>query len=550
MHRQLFRLLFLLLPAAVLVSCSLIVDSELEGKPAPDAGAGDLSVPDASAPDANTPRITGENGNTGPFLIGEQISVPLSSEKRDQVTTLLIGSSLARATNCPGKLVGDRFVCQIGALTPGGDTSYQAAVPGPLVAESGDLQIRRLVLVAPFGATEVSLHDARTIKQVGSITLPGKLSAGPQGRVSTMGRFALFAFQDSIAGDAPTLALVDLVLRKAVSLGIKGDTVRQSSFEPRWGGSGGARLPLESKWLWAVDGTGKLYRVELPELPKTIADASPTPIDTGRGDVVRVIWAPDTGVSPPAKHLLGLARTGTEVFIYDPVTKTYGQADAGPASTSDPGAKPVDLTYIRRKDGDGELRAVVISVGAADGWADVYTFSGSTITRADIKQSSRLRLNFISQKPLLPVAVHAVPGTATALLSYTSYPETQYSFVYSFFNGVGVGAVAGSISCTAGLASLGLPANVGTPRRYLYASGDQLSVLSTASEDSTNYKGIIVAPFKVDLLQSAVHHRNEQRFYALTRTSIKQYSYVVGTKTDVVEQLKSPINGGGLAIQP
>lgn len=534
------RLLRLLLFAVVAptLSCSLIVDSQLEDKgdkldakvPVVDGSVGSEAGADAGPATS----VTGENGNTGPFTIGERLTIQLTSAERGKVKAMVFGPDITTGVLCGGERSGDQFICHVGPLSIVGKNSYLALTEQKQVVETGSLTIQRLVAVGAAGSDKILLLDSETLETVKEVTLPGKLSKA-RGKISPCGRYLLFVFDDP--GSVKTiLGLLDLVTKEVVSLKIEALLVEKSSFEPEFIGDPFA-WHAPSQTLWAVDWQKNLRQVTLPAPPATIGGKAPQVSGPRRANVVRVLWKYADFTKPPQKLLVGLEQGSTKVFSYDPVTKKYASASMAP------GGNVIDLAYARAGDGlESDVAVLSYDAGAGKIFASVYGWSGDKLARID---NQEIAVTTLATPPNALTTIHA---TSLVPLIYGIYPSNL--FAYAEINAQHRIDIKATLMAThKGQLLETFPVNYAF-KRILVRSGEEISILS-AGQPGDNPWVLNLKKFTKAGLRSLVHHHGRERLYVLSQNVLNSYTYPQGTAADLkAKNMATPVTAGWVAIQP
>jgi hypothetical protein len=539
MPRILQRLLLFAVFAPAL-SCSLIIDSQLEDKgdkldgktPAVDANAGLEAGADTGA----ATKVTGENGNTGPFTIGERVTIQLTSAERDTVKLMVFGPEITTGVLCGGERTGDQFICHVGPLSVVGKNSYLALTEQKQVVETGSLTIQRLVAVGVVGSSKILLLDSETLETVQEVALPGKLSKAKRGMISPCGRYMLFGFDDPDNGNKQTLGLLDLVTKEVVSLKLEALRVEKSSFEPEFIGAPFA-WHAPSRKLWAVDAQKTLREVGLPVPPATIGALPPSVSGPRRANVVRVLWKYADFTKPPEKLLVGIEQGNTQVFSYDPVTNKYASA------TTPPGGNVIDLAYARAGDGlESDVAVVSLDAAASSIFASVYGWSSDKLARIDNQQ---IDVTTLATPPDALTTIHA---TSLVPLIYGVYPSTL--FAYAEINAQHRVDLKGTLMTVhKGDLLETFPVNYGF-KRILVRSGEEISILS-AGQPGDNPWVLTLKKFTKAGLRSLVHHHGHQRLYVLSQNVLNSYTYPKGDVVDLkARNMATPVAAGWVVIQP
>jgi hypothetical protein len=521
-------------------SCSLIVDSQLEDKsdkpdgkaPVVDGSAGLEGGTDA----APSTGVMGENGNTGPFAIGERLTIQLTSAERGKVKAMVFGPDITTGVLCGGERSGDEFICHVGPLSIEGKNSYLALTEQKQVVETGSLTIQRLVAVGAAGSNKILLLDSETLETVKEVTVPGKLSKVKRGRISPCGRYLLFSFEDPGNNNKPTLGLLDLVTKEVVSLEIEALLVQKSSFEPEFIGDPFA-WHAPSQTLWAVDMQKNLRQVTLPAPPDTIGGKAPQVSGPRRANVVRVLWKYADFTKPPQKLLVGIEQGNTGVFSYDPATKKYANA------TTAPGGNVIDLAYARAGDLlESDVAVLSFDSGASKIFASVYGWSSDKLARIDIQEIDATTL---ASPPNALTTIHA---TSLVPLIYGNYPSSL--FVYAEINAQHKLDLKATLMTThKGELLETFPVNYAF-KRILVRSGEEISILS-AGQPGDNPWVLNLKKLTKAGLRSLVHHNGRERLYVLSQNVLNSYTYPQGTATDLkARNMAPPITAGWIAIQP
>jgi len=301
-------------------SCSVIVDHKLGSKPSGDAGKASDGKPGEAAPGG----ITGERSKAGPFVIGEQITIPLAGVKGTP-TLVVIGSAADKGVVCPGVVAGSAYVCTIGPFTHDGAQKYFLVDSSFRTIGSGSIAIRRLVIAGATNLSTSYLHDSETLEEVGSVPV-GEfnqlLTEFP--KLSPSGRYLLLLVKSG-------LELVDLVNRVTAAVPKECLTIEASDFEPELLQ---AKLRSDSQpvtffapenYLWCGTASG-VATVRLPQPPKRI-DGTLTAVVQGAfaSKVKQLAW---TVLPQGGKWLAGVVETPSRVFLRAPDGKVL-TADVG-----------------------------------------------------------------------------------------------------------------------------------------------------------------------------------------------------------------------------
>ncbi len=315
--------------------CSLIVGNKLDEKATPDGaprkeGLGpspDGLKPDG-APQGDLPplptEVRGELGKTGkgPYLIGERIEIPVGKHPTSVALQVTIGPKADTSIPCVGARVGQVFACTVSPLTPDGAGFYfikdEKAGTADAFAQlgTGPIEIVRLVGTGSGTSASVRLFHQATLKDQGSLNLPGPLKGPP--RVSPSGRYLL---AEHAAGG---MVLVELGRGVVVKLPTECKLLEGSAFEPsfqmlRTSPKADAFFYFRpERGLYCSTGAigETLVRYELPEPPAVLSAGAlkPTKLEGLRGVVQATAFADLGGTG----WLAGIVDQGggkREVFV-------------------------------------------------------------------------------------------------------------------------------------------------------------------------------------------------------------------------------------------
>lgn len=542
--------------ASALAGCRSSVSNNLDGTESPDAGAREAGWdvlrregPRADAPSGTV--ITGEHSNLEePFIIGEQVRVTLSGDAANAAWVSLRFGPHDRSAVCPGSIRDGAFVCTIAPATFEGEADCVVVTSDdpPKWITVGTLSVRRLVVTVGENHDLAHLQEAEGLQSVGDVSLPGGLATQQGARLSPSGRYLLFAFHQAAQ---TRLGLLDLVTRAHAELPEECGSLEASSFEPEVfvtdiGPGQDPRTSLvPERTLWCVaDGLatkGNLYRVSLPELPQRIDS---TAFDAGaaqRRDVQSTSWFVDL---KRQKWMVGLARPTAAApvapFAFNPGDPPATVLPFRFAPSAVIKGDALQATYSLAEDTD---------TGALD-WAPdaaVLVLSQDNATAPSARYLSLFRigstaLNKTEDRKLSDLSTgegvfpDLVPQPDTNLVGFAFDSAPSSSYLYGE---VGAKPSAGLPDFRLTLAQVGLEIQKGQKtypvpvsplvaeappyvERMLVRSGDTVSVYSIYPlSEAGGYLG----PRTVPGLLAVAHHPRQNRFFALSATSLVSYDY-------------------------